>query len=753
MSTSDDLVNLFASIGLDTKKAKETVKNETISSNLKEFIASLNLQNGCDKSIGKLLYCLASNYTDKCRPHQNMLLTKIQQKKLDSDAKVLAAIKFLERDEFDEGKFDLECGIGVELSEAEIETAVKNVLEIHREGLLSERYHYNVGSILRDIKNVGSMRWANGQLIKALVDKQIEILLGPKTAADSKKPKAKKAKPVESATRTFEGEVLKFHKPGENPQIRPELMEQHLKETGGMYITRFPPEPNGFLHIGHAKAINFNFSFAASKGGVTNLRYDDTNPEAEEEKYFVAIARNVEWLGFKPHKVTHSSDYFQRLYEIAIKLIKKGKAYVCHMTGDEIKASRGGEERGPRYDSPWRDRPIEESLVEFEKMKRGEYKEGEATLRLKMDMQSPNPCMWDLVAYRVLHVPHHRTKTEWVIYPSYDYTHCLCDSFENITHSLCTTEFGLNREAYYWVCDEAEVYKPVQWEYGRLNISNTVLSKRKLITLVKEGYVNSWDDPRLFTLDAIRRRGFTPKAVNTFVEKLGITTAGSTVDVKLLYSCVRDDLNAIAPRVMAVLDPVPVFIEGAQSRMIDIPDFPHDKNCTQSQSIPFSSKIYIDKSDFRIEDDPNFYRLAPGKSVGLYKAGVIKCTSFETDSEGNVTKVFAVMDSSTTPQTYIQWVAESREHGSPIKAEVRCYSDLFKSNNPLAAEGGYLNDINPDSLKIFGNALVDVRVKDAKVEDKFQFQRIGYFCVDTDSSESNLVFNLTVSLREDSNKD
>lgn len=715
-----------------------------------------------------MLYALSTTMTKDAAPHKAFMVGKIMKGELKSEAQLSAAMKYFAKvRELVESDFNRECGVGIDVSADEIKNAVADVIGSKKEALLEERYHFNMGSLMKEIRDKPNMRWADGKLLKDSFDEAILNILGPKVESDLVKKKKEKPKEerIESkgkeTGRKFEGEVLRFHKPGENKQLNDEIMKKHLEATGGKVVTRFPPEPNGFLHIGHAKAINFNFSYAQVHNGITYLRYDDTNPEAEEEMYFNSILDTVQWLGFTPYKVTYASDNFDKLYELAEKMILKGKAYVCHMTAEEIHASRGGEEKGARYDSPWRNRPIEESLKLFRDMRDGKFKEGEATLRMKMDMQNPNPYMWDPVAYRVLDTPHVRTGDKWKIYPSYDFTHCLCDSIENITHSLCTTEFVLARESYYWVCDTLEVYKAVQWEYGRLGITNTVLSKRRLIKLVKEGYVRSWDDPRLYTLVALRRRGFTPAAINNFVEQLGITTADTTVDVRLLESCVRDDLNRIALRRMAVLDPVPVNITNLPNdhlEMISICDYPNEPHKGPSREVPFTNRVYIDRSDFRVEnaDDPNYFRLAPGKSVGLYKAYVITCTGYKVDDAGKVISVDAVYhkeEEQLKPKTYIQWIADCPKLNSPMKAEVRIYKNLFLSKNPMDHPDGWLADINPNSLEIVPDALVDIRMKDAKPEDKFQFQRVGFFCCDPDSTADKLVFNLTVSIKEDAKKD
>ncbi len=774
----DELVTLFGSIGIDAAKSAETLKNKKLSLALKIVIAEADCEQGCERPVGLLLYLLASICVGDAARHRSYLARRIAAKELKSEDQVRAAVKYCDNlvlnqpgataaaTEIDSKYFDPFCGIGVVVSEEAVKAAAVEAVEVHREALLTQRYAYNFGSVLKTIREREDMRWADRLAMKEAIDAAILALLGPKTEADSVKPAKKAAAPAKEAAkkeandeevRSFSGAVLKFHRPGENKQLNAEIMSRHLEATGGRVVTRFPPEPNGFLHIGHAKAINFNFGYAKAHGGITYLRYDDTNPEAEDERYYKAIKENVEWLGFEPYKITYASDNFDQLYEYAIQLIKKGKAYVCHMTPEEIKASRGGDEKGPRYDSPYRNRPIEENLLEFERMRNGEYEEGKATLRLKQDMQSGNPCMWDLVAYRIDKThPHHRTGNKWCIYPMYDFTHCLCDSLENITHSLCTTEFILAREAYYWVCDQLEVYKAVQWEYGRLNLTNTILSKRKLTKLVEEGIVSSWDDPRLYTLAAVRRRGFTPSAINRFCEEIGITTAPTVVDVRKLESFVRDDLNRNCLRRMMVVEPLLIeFVDKDESfrRTITLPNDPRDPAKGES-TIEITNCIYMDACDFRADSaDASFFRLTPNQPVGLYRIGLATFDSMECGPEGRPKVIRVRLDESETPafkpKTYIQWVP----HGTALPAQLRIYSDLFRSVNPAANQAGWLADVNRDSLKTVETALVDPRLVEAKVEEKFQFQRVGYYCVDPDTEkDGRLVLNLTVGIKEDPNK-
>ena len=576
----------------------------------------------------------------------------------------------------------------------------------------------------------------------------------PKSAAE-KKPVAKKEDVVIDVNAMFkEGFLDRVYK------------ERPVKDV----VTRFPPEPNGFLHIGHAKAIAVNFGFARYHGGKCYLRFDDTNPEAEEEVYFTAIKEMVKWLGFEPVKITYSSDNFQKLYDLAEELVKKEKAYVCKCSDVEIKKQRGGEAHGPRYRCEHANQSVDENLTEFRAMRDGKYKPKEAFLRMKQDIEDGNPQMWDLAAYRVLDAEHHRTGDKWKIYPTYDFTHCLCDSFEGITHSLCTTEFILSRVSYEWLNKTLEVYEPMQREYGRLSITGTVLSKRKIAKLVNEGYVRGWNDPRLYTLIGIRRRGVPPGAILEFVNELGVTTAATTIQLARFDQSVRRYLERTVPRLMMVLDPVPVVIEDAEEGAdLDIPFSPKNP-AMGSHKLKLTKTVYIDRSDFREEDSKDYFRLAPGKSVGLLQLPYpIKATDFTKDESGKVTEIRAVYDKEIKkPKTYIQWVPEGSR-----KVEVRMYNSLFKSEKPDDVEGGFLKDINPESETIYRDAMVESGFDEVKARApwpeaentsesklgaggpetvRFQAMRVAYFAMDEDSTEDKVVLNRIVSLKEDSGK-
>ncbi|KAL2259565.1 hypothetical protein VTK26DRAFT_6717 [Humicola hyalothermophila] len=603
--------------------------------------------------------------------------------------------------------------------------------------------------------------------------------------------RAKKAMKEKNKENKDTPEALKAAQAGATPKKPKEKTEEAVVDPDAMFkqgflndvynerpeknvFTRFPPEPNGFLHIGHAKAIAVNFGFARYHGGKCYLRFDDTNPEAEEEIYFTAIEENVRWLGFEPYKITYSSDNFDRLYELAEKLIGLEKAYVCHCGDEEIKLQRGGEKgTSPRYRCKHSEQSVEENLKKFRDMRDGKYRPREAFLRMKQDITDGNPQMWDLAAYRVLDKPHHRTGDKWKIYPSYDFTHCLCDSFEGITHSLCTTEFFLSRTSYEWLNKQLVEFQPMQREYGRLSLSGTVLSKRKLKELVDKKIVRGWDDPRLYTLIAVRRRGVPPGAILEFVNELGVTTNNSIIQISRFEQTVRRYLERTVPRLMLVLDPIPVVIEDADEydgTELTVPFSPKNP-AMGDHKIKFTKTVYIDRSDFREVDSKDYFRLAPGKTVGLLQAPFpIKATSFTKDeASGKVTEIRAVFDRETKkPKTFIQWVPSSE---GTRKCEVRVYNPLFKSDNPSAAEGGFLNDVNPESEVVYPNALVEsgfdeVRARapwpEAAGEDKlgkggpesvrFQAMRVAYFAVDSDSTDDKIVLNRIVSLKEDKEK-
>ncbi len=528
-------------------------------------------------------------------------------------------------------------------------------------------------------------------------------------------------------------------------------------KNGGLVHTRFPPEPNGFLHIGHAKAICINYGIADDYNGKYNLRFDDTNPVKEETKYVEAIKKDIKWLGFDwEDREYFASDYFPRMYELAIELIKKGKAYVCELSGDEIRKYRGSLTE-PGKNSPYRDRPIEENLALFERMKNGEFEDGSKVLRAKIDMSSSNMNLRDPIIYRILNKPHHRTGDTWHIYPMYDWAHGLEDSFEGITHSLCSLEFENHRPLYDWFLDQLDgVHHPQQIEFARLNLNFTVMSKRKLLKLVEENFVSGWDDPRMPTLSGLRRRGFSPESIRNFCDKIGVAKRNSMVDIALLEYSVREHLNEVSSRRMAVLDPVKVVIDNYpedKEEMVLAVNNPEDETAGKRE-VPFSRELYIEREDFMEVPAKKFWRLFPGNEVRLRYAYYITATGVEKDAEGNITTIHCTYDPETRGgrsedgrkvKSTLHWV--SAKHA--LKAEVRLYDRLFTVENPLAEEGEFTDYLNPNSLKILDNCYVEPALQDAKTDEYLQFERLGYFIADSvDSSTDHLVFNRTVPLRD-----
>ena len=521
--------------------------------------------------------------------------------------------------------------------------------------------------------------------------------------------------------------------------------------------TRFPPEPNGYLHIGHAKSICLNFGLAQKYNGKCNLRFDDTNPEKEEEEYVKSIMKDIRWLGFEwDGEPKYASDYFDQLYEWAEKLILNGKAYVDDQPADEIAQQKGSPTR-PGIESPFRNRPPEENLKLFREMKKGIYKEGEKILRAKIDMSSPNMHLRDPIMYRILHKPHHRTGNKWCIYPMYDFTHGQSDYIEKITHSLCTLEFEVHRPLYDWFLDQIidTGYRPQQTEFARLNLSYTIMSKRKLLELVEKRLVNGWNDPRMPTISGLRRRGYTPESIRNFSDRIGVAKRDNVIDVALLEHSIREDLNKKTFRVMAVLNPLKVVITNypeGQVEYLKTINNPEDESMG-SRTIPFSREIYIEKDDF-LEDPPKkFFRLAPGGEVRLKSAYIIKCENVVKNEKGEVKELICTYDPETKSGTgstrkvkgTLHWV--SAQHA--IDAEVRLYDRLFNDPDPAGKKDQDLKDsLNPGSLKVITNAKVEPSLKNAKHFENYQFQRLGYFCVDPDSAGNTLIFNRTVPLRD-----
>lgn len=525
-------------------------------------------------------------------------------------------------------------------------------------------------------------------------------------------------------------------------------------KNNGQVITRFPPEPNGYLHIGHAKSICLNFGLVKKYNGRCHLRFDDTNPSKEDTEYVESIQEDVKWLGFDWGKhLYYASDYFDKLFDYAVQLIKYGKAYVCDLSADEIRQYRGTLTQ-PGKDSPFRERTVEENLDLFSRMKAGEFSDGSRVLRAKINMKSGNINMRDPVLYRIQRAEHHRTGNKWCIYPMYDFTHCLSDSIEGITHSICTLEFENNRPLYDWVLDETKVKAhPQQIEFARLNLNYTVMSKRKLLELVRGHYVSGWDDPRMPTISGLRRRGYTPESIRDFCDRIGVAKADSTVDIDLLEHCLREDLNKKAMRVMAVLRPLRVIIDNYPGTIEELPaeNNPEDPGMG-TRNITFSHVIYIEQDDFMENPPKKFFRLSPGNEARLKHAYIIKCVDVVKDNNGQIVELHCTYDPDTRSGSNqdrkvkgtLHWV--SAEHS--VNAEVRLYNHLFSKENPDDGKADYKDNLNPESLEVLTSCKVERSLDHAKPGDKYQFLRHGYFCLDSDSKDGSLIFNRTVSLRD-----
>lgn len=672
--------------------------------------------------------------------------------------------------------FEKDCGVGITISEAEIKKTIDDLFAAKADELSEKRYQ--MVSVLHADLRV-SLKWADKSIVSKELNDKLLAVLGPKGDNEAqkvvnktratKKEKAAAAAPAPEASSSESGDValgtsnariqesIRFPLPNENTQVTPELLKAHLDATGGMIVTRFPPEPNGFLHIGHAKAMNLNFGYAKKMKGKCYLRFDDTNPEAETKEYIDSITDTVRWLGNEPCEITYASDQFEKLYELAVALIKRGKAYVCHQKPEEYRGALTAEARR----SPWRERSVEENLKLFEDMRAGKYKEGEATLRMKMNLESGNPCMWDLVAYRIKFHPHPHVGDKWVIYPSYDFTHCLNDSIENISHSLCTLEYVPRRESYNWLVEALDMYRPLVWEYGRLNLTHTVLSKRLLITLVRDGHVRGWDDPRMPTIAAYRRRGYTPEAINNFCEEVGVTrNDGVFVSIKRLEDSLRADLEPKAVRMMAVTRPIKVTITNlAEPRVCERLNVPgHPELGTNTITLP--NVVYIEKSDFVETDVAKYNGLAlitkngQPKWVRLKYGVIISITKAIKNDAGEIIELEAVHDDKDAvkrPSGTIHWVPAT---GEPIKAEFRLYNHLFMSEKPVQIPAEQrMADLNPESL-VVTHGYVDPSAATLKVWDHMQFERLGYFNVDPDTNTEGFgfVFNRSVGLMEAKDK-
>lgn len=776
----DAMTKLLLSIGLAAKYVETVLKNVKLANTFVEVCREAGVESkGCNEKVGAILNKLATSLLPEWElaiKHRPAVLKLVVEGKIKSNAQVDKVVHYFKKaTKFDVAEFNEFCGVGVEISAAQITAEVKKQIGASGAGA-------GWGAQFKYVQEVNkALKWADGALVMAEVEAQLTAQFGKKedakqqakpaaapkgtaapaagagqgaaagngtAGAEKKAPAAGAAGAAGSAVDAVDdfADSARDLKAARNTE---EQRQRCLKATGGKVFTRFPPEPNGFLHIGHAKSMRLNFGVAGRSGGGCIMRFDDTNPEAEKKIYIDSIYDSLAWLGHKPVRVTYTSDYFPQLYDLAVALIKKGLAYVDHQTKDEIAKARSTKEP-----SPWRDRPVAESLRLFEDMRKGKFEEGAATLRMKGDLTSSNPQMWDMVAYRIKYKRHPHTGDKWCIYPSYDYSHCLIDSLEYITYSLCTLEFEVRRESYFWLLDVLDMYKPKVWEFSRLNITNNVMSKRKLKQLVMDKYVRGWDDPRLFTINGLRRRGYTADAINEFCDKVGVSRTANTIEIQLLEACARQNLDGIARRAMVVAHPLRVVLtnyDAKKTESFDAITLPKDKS---THAVTLSRVVYIDQSDFKLDakaaEAEDFYGFTPNQPVRLKYAHIIRYKSCTRDASGRVTEVQVevdVNDKTTRCKGNLHWVAEPRPGVEPTKVELRLYDRLFTSKDPGGMDG-WLDDINQSSLEVVNGAYADVGVAGAKDMDKFQFERVGYFSCDSDSKDGHLVFNRTVKLKE-----
>jgi glutaminyl-tRNA synthetase len=763
----------LASIGISPTEISKTLKNKKLLERLLAIITA----SGCPDPVpsessdlwkrrGPFLVKIAQ----KDLRHNAVIAASIGAGRITTPEQLDAAIEFVaaaQNAEVTVEALEAASGVGISVSETEVLTAIVNARQSPAivAALASGKQPKSlIGPLVNAVKGESPvMRFASREMVVGLVKEELEnpgsaaaklAALGVAVATEVPVVEAVAAvaeveAPVVEAQADadaeldFQGIVARFPSPADNAMGNsPEIQAATMAITGGRYMTRFPPEPNGWLHIGHAKAMFLDYGLAEEKDGRCYMRFDDTNPAKEKDEFLDGIEGDVRWMGFSWWKLTHTSDYFQQLYEFAVQLIKDGLAYVCHMTKAEVKASR--EKREP---SPWRDRPPAESLREFELMKCGFYAPSEATLRLKMDYLSDNANMHDQVAYRVVYHPHPRTGDRWCIYPTYDYSHCVVDSLESISHSLCTLEFENRRQSYYWVLDALKIYKPFVWEFSRLNLTHTVMSKRRLQTLVLEHLVRGWDDPRMPTLAGLRRRGFTPSAIKAFVKGVGYTrNVKSTIDFGKLEYVQLQELDEDAPRAFCVLDPLPLRIVNwgeADPATAEGLLFPKKGRDGGVRELTIGPLLLIERDDFSEVPPKGFKRLTPGGIVGLKYANlVVRCVDVVKDGDRLIeVRVEKIDPAGFKAPAFIHWVsAES------AVAEIRLYNHLFLADDPMAVPGDWRENLNPESL-IIANGRIEKSLEKAKAGERFQFERLGFFVVDPDSSDGKLVFNRTVRLK------
>ena len=752
----EDKAKLFEAFGLNAGKVKTMLKNETKSNRLAELLIMTGKETG-PKHIGVLLEMISTTLPPKLKGTERYLVEKIVADDITKKDQLTAAFKFLakleDKTNINTEDFDKACGVGVVISPEEIQSAIDSLVEENKTEIEEKKWNFNFTAFIHKIND--TMLWADrGIVVSKIRQAELEIL-GPKPKDWSKQQKTGKAK-RDKAEKKDEGFKNDLFAPKDrlSKLISRDIAEgentkknwaKHTEFAKGRTITRFPPEPNGYLHIGHAKSIRFNFSIAEDHGGVTYLRFDDTNPEKEDIEYIEGIIENVEWLGAKPFKITYSSDYMQELYDLGVELIKRGKGYVCHQTKEEMR-----EGREKLTDSPNRDRSVEENLKLFNDMRMGKFEEGVCCMRMKGDMKHNNPNMRDHVAWRIKYTAHPHIGSKWCIYPTYDFTHCIIDSLENITHSLCTLEFENRRESYYWLLDELDLFKPYVWEFSRLNVSGSVLSKRKIDTMIKENMLTGWDDPRVLTLKGLRRRGYTPASINNFIDSLGVARKGNetVTDVRVLEWHLRKDLEATAPRSFCVLDPVKLVIVNVEEGFSQVCKgelFPGIEN-GGTVDFTLTNTVYIDQSDFSEEPKEGFFGLQPGQEVCLKYGIFIKIVEIVKKEDGTVdfVKVEKVEFEGKVKRGIVHWVDANHS----IDVDVKLFNPLFNVENPKDFKDDWLDHYNHNSLVSMSKAKWWDFHKDAKVNDRFQFQRLGYFMVSDETTPDKIVLFRSVTLSE-----
>lgn len=754
-------------IGIEEGTIQNILKNKKVTQQFMEVLDIAGITE-CPKAKGALLYAVTTKVKPLVLPYMKHFVQMVIDEKWTRVQQLDEGIKWLEQQvkthggdsyQIDMPAWESATGVGINVTEEMIAGAIDKLFEENAAKIQEEKHDFNFALFRNKIKDVGDWgKWADGGLVGQAIDKKKLALLGEAPAKeDGKKKKkvapaapAKKEEAKEEEVKTIDIKDLIGRDVDTGNSS--EHLAKHNAFTGGRVMTRFPPEPNGYLHIGHAKSIRFNFTVAKEYGGETYLRFDDTNPCKENNEFIDHIKEIVAWLGFKPWKTTASSDYFDELYQHAVNLIKKGLAFVDFSTAAEMKKAR--EEM---TDSPWRNSTVEENLKRFERMRSGYYAEGECCLRAKMDMKSPNTVMRDMVMYRVRFVDHPHSGDKWCIYPTYDYTHGMVDSMENITHSLCTLEFEVRRECYYWFLKQCDMWKPMVWEFGRLNMSNTVLSKRKIENLVYGNYVKGWSDPRLHTIQGLKRRGYTPSIILTFCEAIGVTRNSNETltSYKLLEHYARQELDRTAPRTFGICEPILLEItnfDKVTETKIDAPLFPIDPT-KGHQTYTVTKNIFIEADDFSEEAKAGFFGIMPDQIVCLRYGPFVKMQKVVKEG-GKVTKVLVeVVDKPEGKvKGVIHWV--SKEHSVPCV--INQYNVLFTVEDVIGESSkqnkDYLEFLNPESLIVRKNARVWDLQKDVKPYERFQFERVGYFCCDEDSTASNIVFNSIVALKESAAK-